>query len=128
MAKKTASTSYGKHLTLDAYGIESSKLKDSKSIKNLLNSLPGYFGMHVLKSASLHKVASDGYPDWGLSGFVLLYESHISVHTWPEAGYVSMDVYSCKDFDHVAVLNYLRNYWNCRKMVTKVIKRDNFTA
>jgi len=91
----------------------------------LLNFLPGYFGMKILRRAALEKVSSPDYPNWGISGFVMLYESHISIHTWPEIGYVSMDVYSCKDFDHERVLNYLRDYWQCKKISKKVILRDS---
>jgi S-adenosylmethionine decarboxylase len=128
MGKKLKKTNfgpdaYGKHLTIDAYGIAAAKLRDSKSIKKLLNFLPGYFGMSILRRAVLHKVQSEEYPNWGLSGFVLLYESHISVHTWPEIGYVSMDVYSCRDFEHKKVVDYLKNYWQCKELETRVIKR-----
>jgi len=134
--KKTASSrsnskkklpTFGKHLIIDAYGIEAPRLKNYKSIKELLNFLPGYMGMNVLKPAALYKVQSPGYPEWGLSGFVVLFESHISCHTWPEEGYVSMDVYSCKSFDHDKVMQYLKDYWQCKKTVIKVVKRDNFS-
>lgn len=124
--KKSVSETYGKHLIIDAYGIEASKLKNYQSIKKLLNFLPGYMGMKILHGASLRKVQSPGYPEWGLSGFVMLYESHISCHTWPEEGYVSMDVYSCKDFDHLRVVRYLKDYWRAKKMKLKVVRRDNF--
>lgn len=117
---------YGKHLIIDAYSIEASKLKNYKGIKQLLNFLPGFMGMNILKRATLHKVQSPGFPDWGLSGFVMLYESHISCHTWPEEGYVSMDVYSCRDFDHAKVVGYLKKYWGTTIMRLKVVRRDNF--
>ena len=123
--KKTVSETYGKHLIIDAYGIKASKLKNYKSIKQLLNFLPVYMGMRPLTRAALHKVQSPGYPNWGLSGFVMLYESNISCHTWPEEGYVSMDVYSCKDFKHQRVAKYLKNYWGAKKMKLKVVMRDS---
>ena len=34
-----------------------------------------------------------------MSGIVLIAESHISVHTFPDRGYVNIDIFSCKDFD-----------------------------
>lgn len=37
--------------------------------------------------------------DWGVSGFVLIAESHISIHTFPSRGYINVDIFSCKDFD-----------------------------
>ena len=117
---------YGKHLIIDAYDIKASRLKNYKSVKGLLSFLPGYFGMKPLGRPVLKKVKSPDYPEWGLSGFVMLYESHISVHTWPETGYVSMDVYSCKEFNHERVITYLKKYWHCGKISLKIVKRKNF--
>ncbi|MCL5004846.1 MAG: adenosylmethionine decarboxylase [Patescibacteria group bacterium] len=114
---------WGKHLIIDAYGIDYAKLRNQKSIKNLLKDLPKKFKMRPLGKESVKKVSSDFYPDWGVSGFVMLYESHISLHTWPEEGYVAMDLYSCKDFDDKAIVKYLREFWNAKKMKIKVVIR-----
>jgi len=46
--------------------------------------------------------------DWGVSGFVLIAESHISVHTFPARRYVNIDIFSCKDFDTAASLEAVR--------------------
>ena len=80
------STTWGKHLIIDAYGISHEKLKDRRAAINLLRSLPKEFKMRALSKGEVKKVASENYPDWGLSGFIMLYESHISLHTWPEEG------------------------------------------
>ena len=40
----------------------------------------------------------------GLSGVLFLAESSITVHTWPESGLVTLDIYSCKAFDSKKVL------------------------
>jgi len=124
MQENNSVSPYGKHLIIDAYGIKETKLQDGKSIKQLLNFLPEYMDMHKLRNAVLHKVESDDYNSWGLSGFVLLLESHISCHTWPEIGYVSMDVYSCRNFDHGKVMNYLKEFWDFDKATIKVVKRS----
>ncbi|WP_418316870.1 S-adenosylmethionine decarboxylase family protein [Piscinibacter sakaiensis] len=39
--------------------------------------------------------AADGKPPAGITGVVLLAESHLAVHTWPEFGSVTLDVYVC---------------------------------
>ncbi len=44
--------------------------------------------------------------DWGVSGFVLIAESHISIHTFPDRGYLSLDIFSCKEFDHDQAVAY----------------------
>ena len=114
---------WGKHLIIDAHGIEYKKLKNHKLIKNLLKELPKRFKMRLLGNISVKKVSSDFYPDWGVSGFVMLYESHISLHTWPEENYVAMDLYSCKDFDDKAIVKYLKEYWGVKKMKIKIVIR-----
>jgi S-adenosylmethionine decarboxylase len=37
--------------------------------------------------------------DWGLSGIVIIAESHLAIHTFPDKGFVTVDIFSCKDFD-----------------------------
>ncbi|MEK7451294.1 MAG: adenosylmethionine decarboxylase [Patescibacteria group bacterium] len=114
---------WGKHLMVDAYGIKEKKLKDGKAIKNLLRGLPKKFKMRPLSSVVVKKVATDHYPNWGISGFIMLYESHISLHTWPEEEYVAMDLYSCKDFNDKAIVEYLKKFWDAKKMKVKIIIR-----
>jgi S-adenosylmethionine decarboxylase len=43
--------------------------------------------------------------DWGVSGFVLIAESHIAVHTFPEHQQVWVDIFSCKGFDEVPAID-----------------------
>ncbi|MEK7657676.1 MAG: adenosylmethionine decarboxylase [Patescibacteria group bacterium] len=114
---------WGKHLIIDAYGIDEKKLKDDKGIKKLLKFLPAEFKMRPLSQVVVKKVVSDFYPNWGISGFIMLYESHISLHTWPEEGYVAMDLYSCKDFDDKTIVKYLKEFWGAKKMKVKKVVR-----
>ena len=44
----------------------------------------------------------------GVTGFLLLAESHISVHTWPEEGLAAIDIFTCGDMDTEAILSWLR--------------------
>jgi len=114
---------WGKHLIIDAYGIEERKLKDLKAIRTLFGNLLKTLKMRPLSNIIVKKVITDYYPDWGVSAFVMLYESHISIHTWPEESYVAMDIYSCKDFNHKEVINFLKKYLGYKKMKIKMITR-----
>ncbi len=114
---------WGKHLIIDAYGIDYKKLKNYRGIRALLKGLPEKFNMRPLSDVITKKVKSDFYPDWGISGIIMLYESHISLHTWPEEGYVAMDLYSCKDFDHEAIIEYVKNFWGSKRMKVKMVIR-----
>ena len=121
--KVTLPATWGKHLIIDAYGIDYKKLKDERAIKELLGGLPKKFNMRPLSKVVTKKVKSDSYPDWGFSGFIMLYESHISLHTWPEEGYVAMDLYSCKDFDDKGIKKYLKEFWGYKKAKVKLVIR-----
>ncbi|MBN2198029.1 adenosylmethionine decarboxylase [Candidatus Wolfebacteria bacterium] len=114
---------FGKHLIIDAHKIKEQKLKNLQAIKNLLEELPKRFDMNPLGKAVVKKISTDYYPDWGISGFIMLYESHISIHTWPEEKYMAMDIYSCKNFSDKEIIKYLKKYFGCEIMKTKTITR-----
>ena len=97
------------HLVVDGFGASPEKLQDLDGIRRLLDELPGRIGM--TKISEPHVLAYEGpkREDWGISGFVIIAESHISVHTFPYRGYVNVDVFSCKEFDPQRVLAELRD-------------------
>lgn len=45
----------------------------------------------------------------GVSGVVVIAESHFSIHTWPEEGYAAVDFYTCGDLDSSAAIGYLES-------------------
>jgi len=61
--------------------------------------------------------------DWGLSGFVLIAESHISIHTFPEKNFVSVDIFSCKGFDAEFAAGYLKKAFEMAKMESRLLDR-----
>ena len=70
--------------------------------------------------ARFHQFAPDG-----VTGIVLLAESHASVHTWPEAGLATLDVFTCGSLDAEAVVNRIREALDpVRETVTVVLRGD----
>tara|TARA_R100000278_G_scaffold30565_1_gene28223 strand:- start:369 stop:716 length:348 start_codon:yes stop_codon:yes gene_type:complete len=60
----------------------------------------------------------------GLTGVLVITESHISIHTWPEFNYVAVDVFSCDNkVDHNRIKNSLAVAFQSKKVKTKSIKR-----
>ncbi|MDP3882713.1 MAG: adenosylmethionine decarboxylase [Candidatus Staskawiczbacteria bacterium] len=60
----------------------------------------------------------------GVTGIVLLSESHISLHSWPEIGYMGVDIFTCGE--HVRpyeALEYLKNEFNPKKVEVKEVRR-----
>lgn len=89
---------FGVHLTLDGYGGSLERLNELGGVRAWLDALPAKLGMAKLADPVLVHVGrmSDKDPG-GLTGFVLIAESHISIHTFPARGFVSADVYTCQD-------------------------------
>lgn len=90
---------FGLHLMLDGYGCDPRKLSSKDFVRAFLDEFPETIGMTKIMSpyVNSHELADPKHR--GLSGFVLIAESHVSIHTFPLHGYVSIDVFSCKSFD-----------------------------
>lgn len=81
------------HLLLECRGCLAAMLDDRQAIADLLEQAAHACALHVVHRA-MHAFAPHG-----LTGYLLLEESHISVHTWPERGFMLMDVLSCAPLD-----------------------------
>ena len=79
----------GIHIIADLYGVDSRLLERAETMMNVIE--------EAVKFAKLTKVSSDYYQfePFGASGVVLIAESHLSFHTWPEHGLVTLDIYTC---------------------------------
>ncbi|MFP4897146.1 adenosylmethionine decarboxylase [Paraburkholderia sp. EG304] len=78
----------GRHLLVDMHQVE--KVNDPSFIEDVLRRSAIAAGAHVLE-ASLHV-----FPPYnGVTGVVLLAESHISIHTWPELSFAAFDIFMC---------------------------------
>lgn len=97
---------YGMHLTLDGYDSHPDKLANLELIYEFLDKCPDLIQMTKIMPPYVFKYQSQIPEDWGISGFVLIAESHISIHTYPERSYLSLDIFSCKDFDHHQAVAY----------------------
>jgi S-adenosylmethionine decarboxylase len=114
---------FGPHLMLDGYGCDREKLEDLNAIYKILDELPARIGMTRIMPPYVFRYSGLKPEDWGISGFVLIAESHISIHTFPEKGYVSVDIFSCKLFDTEFASDYFREAFGMDKMETNVLDR-----
>ena len=116
---------FGEHLTIDGYDGSQDKLADRQIVLNCLNELPALLGMRKLADATIHFAPEDeGKDPGGWSGFVVIAESHISIHTFPARGFVSADVYTCKnDLDVDFILNYFKASFELKNIEHHLIKR-----
>jgi len=82
----------GSHLLIDVWG--ASRLDDPKHIDAKLREAAIATGATILHSHFHHFT-----PNGGVSGVVVLAESHISIHTWPERDFAALDIFVCGDCD-----------------------------
>ena len=79
----------GRHLLLELRDCNKAVLDDLKYLENALVSAAEEAGATVL-GKSFHQFAPQG-----VSGVVLIAESHLSLHTWPEHAYAAVDIFTC---------------------------------
>ena len=100
------------HLLVDGYGADPELLANESFIEEFLDEFPSLIGMNKISSPHVYHYVGDVPEDWGVSGFVVIAESHISIHTFPTRQYVNIDIFSCKEFDDKGTLDKLQSRFN----------------
>jgi S-adenosylmethionine decarboxylase len=116
---------FGVHLTLDGYGGAQHLLADADRVLAVLSDLPERLGMHKLAEPLLVELGhhSDKDPG-GVSGFVIIAESHISLHTFPLRGFVSADVYTCQNsLDTEQICQYFAEAFDLQDLEINLVRR-----
>src|SRR3989344_3779226 len=100
----------GTHLMADLMGCDKRTLGNSEKIKEFLDTLPNMLGMKkMIKPYVVVYKGGDSWDKGGITGFMLIAESHISIHTFQHDGFLTADVYSCKPFDFKMAVAYMKN-------------------
>ena len=112
------------HLTIDGYGSNPKLMQDEEYISQFLDSYPTEIGMTKISAPLVFKYVGSKPEDWGISGFVFIAESHISIHTFFERCYVNIDVFSCKDFNAEQVIKDFQDKFQLTRFTSRLINRD----
>ena len=91
----------GKHIIMDASGCNPEILNDLNYVRQLLVEAAKEANATVLNVAFHH------FTPQGVSGVVVISESHFSIHTWPEYGYAALDFYTCGDINPKVACDYV---------------------
>jgi S-adenosylmethionine decarboxylase len=78
--------------TVDAYGCDPAALRSVDTLEALLAAAVRVLDLHPVAPPCWHRFPGPG----GVTGYVLLSESHLAVHTYPEHGYASIDLHCCR--------------------------------
>lgn len=90
------------HMTITCRSCSFNDLNTSKGISSLLLDIAKATDMQVIT----HKIHQ--FEPWGITGFVLLAESHLAIHTWPERGLAIIDLLTCKSTKIEPALNLIK--------------------
>jgi len=102
------------HLIVDLEHVPDNEMTNVEGLRGFLKDFPPKIGMSVLKGPEI----AEGIPENpGLSGFVIIDYSHISVHTFSKYGEALVDVFSCKPFDKEKTVDIVLEYFK--------VSRDN---
>jgi len=99
---EAALNSLGRHILVEFLGCNSDTLNDVSIIEKGMVDAAKNAGATVINSTFHH------FSPWGVSGVVVIQESHLAIHTWPEYQYAAVDLFTCGDtvdpwvsFDHL---------------------------
>jgi S-adenosylmethionine decarboxylase len=111
----------GRHILAEIYECDPSILNDKEEIKKIMIDSALYAG------AEIREVAFHKFSPQGVSGVVVISESHLTIHTWPEFGYAAVDVFTCGDkINPWDACNYMTEKFNAKRMTATEVKRGIF--
>lgn len=116
---------FGEHITIDGYEGSPKLLDDEVVVQSALNEICTLLKMHPLNKPVVVGAPDNHIKDpGGWSGFVIIAESHISIHTFPKRRFLSADVYTCRNgVDQNIVIDFFRNKFNLGEVETHFVKR-----
>ncbi|MDP4145694.1 MAG: adenosylmethionine decarboxylase [Bacillota bacterium] len=111
----------GRHILAEIYGCDQSLLNDKDEIEKIMVESALKAGAEV-REVTFHKFSPQG-----VSGVVIISESHLTIHTWPELGYAAVDVFTCGDrINPWDACNYMTEYLKATSMTASEVKRGIF--
>ncbi len=111
------------HLVIDGFRGNPERLASEELVRELLDRYPASIGMTKIAAPHVQRYVGDKPQDWGVSGFVLIAESHITLHTFPDQGLVWCDIFSCKGFDAEPALRTLKDAFDLKVVREGTIRR-----
>lgn len=126
MEKHDEREPFGLHLMLELYNCSPDALNDHDLVYKILDELPEKIGMHkLIKPYVVFTEGNQKKDPGGWSGFVIIEESHISLHTFIKRRFVTADVYSCNKFSTEDAINYFKKVFKTEDIEYNILTRGN---
>lgn len=92
----------GIHLIADFFECDTSVINNAESVEKIMTEAVKISGATIVKPF-FHR-----FSPHGISGIIVVAESHFAIHTWPEHSAAAVDIFSCGDFNYIDALVYIK--------------------
>lgn len=111
----------GRHILAEVYGCPADILNDVRKIEEIL------VNAALEAGAEIREVVFHKFSPQGVSGVVVISESHLAIHTWPELGYAALDVFTCGDrVNPWDACNFITTHFHAQSMTATEVDRGIF--
>ena len=97
----TGTQHLGDHFIAEFYSCDPSILNNIDAVSNIMNRAAEISGATIIKPF-FHR-----FSPHGISGIIVVAESHFAIHTWPEHSYAAVDIFSCGTFGYIDALRHI---------------------
>ena len=98
----------GRHIIVEYYDCDSETLRKPNLVEYHMKKAA------VLAEATIVESFFHHFSPWGVSGAVIIAESHLTIHTWPEYGYAAVDLFTCGDINPWKGFDYLEEVFGAK--------------
>ena len=107
----------GKHIILELYECPASKLNHPDILETCMQEAATEMGATAVESRFHH------FSPIGVSGVVIIMESHLTIHTWPEYGYAAIDIFTCGDIALEKGITYIVDALSAKRYESQLLQR-----
>ena len=108
----------GRHILCEAYGCDAQVINDLDAVQRIM------VDAAIVSGAEVREVAFHRFSPQGVSGVVVISESHLAIHTWPELGYAAIDVFTCgEDVNPWDACNYMVEHFKAQTTTAQEVRR-----
>jgi|TARA_R110000737_G_scaffold161270_2_gene189168 spermidine synthase len=113
------SIALGNHILVEFMNCEPKLMNDVAGIERDMVAAARAAGATVINSTFHH------FSPYGVSGVVVIEESHLAIHTWPEYGYAAVDLFTCGDMDSWVSFDLLKDAFKAKSYSAIEMKRGS---
>lgn len=107
----------GKHVILDLYDCPTDLLKNPQEIEQIMEAAA------TAMQATIVQQTFHEFSPHGVSGVIVIKESHLTIHTWPEHGYAAIDIFTCGTIQMDLGVIFLKEHFQANRTALREIQR-----